>query len=137
MNEINKNYNVTEIEGFLYTLLYNKVGKSTYLTSPPIKLDAVKDTNFIVISLPTSLRDYDAYGEAKVRIELFAKSNERGLQDNVTLRDMQNKLITELNTFNALKHSKYILQPSLNTFMAYDSTLNYHININFFNLIIK
>ena len=137
MNEINVNYNTTEIEAFLYTLLYNKVGKSTYLTTPPIKLDAVKDTNFIVISLPTSLQDYDAYGEIKVRIELYAKSDLRGLQDNVTLRDMQNKLIAELNIFNKTKHAKYILQPSLNTFTAYDSTLNYHVSINFFNLIIK
>lgn len=137
MNEINVNYNTTEIEAFLYTLLYNKVGKSTYLTTPPIKLDAVKDTNFIVISLPTSLQDYDAYGEIKVRIELYAKSDERGLQDNVTLRDMQNKLITELNKLNKTKHPKYILQPSLNTFTAYDKALNYHVSINFFNLIIK
>lgn len=137
MNTINENYNLTEIEAFLYTLLYNKVGKSTYIASLPTKLDSVKDTNFIVISTPTTLTDYDAYGEIKIRIELYAKSLERGLQDNVTLRDMQRKLITELNTFNASKNAKYMLKPNLNTFSAFDKELGYHIKINFFNLIIK
>lgn len=134
---INKNYNPVEIQHYLFTLLDDKVSFNTYMTNAPIKLTAT-DTDFVVIGLPTPLRDYEAYGTIKVMVEIFVKADERGLQNNVRLRDLQNKFNEIIDTENDSDIAPYIICRTLEgAFIDYDEAKGYHVLINTFNIIIK
>lgn len=133
----NPNYNPIRIQEYLFKLFDNKVCDNTYLTNPPIKLEAF-DTDFMVIGLPTPLRDRNAYGEIKVSIEVFVKSDSRGGQSNLKIRDKYDALIQIIDTESTKLSSPYRLMKSNEGARTnYDDKSTYHVLIYFLTILIK
>lgn len=133
----NKNYNPIEIQHYLFQLFDDKVSKNTYMTNIPKKLEGI-DSDFVVISLPISMRDFDAYGDIRVVVEIFTKADERGLQNNALMRDLYNKYIDILDIENSNDTSPYIIcKTNEGSFLDYDENAGFHVIVNNFKLIIK
>lgn len=134
---IDSNFNVINIQKYIYDLFSSKVATNTYCTNVPKVLKAT-DTDFIVIGLPTALSDFDAYGEIAVTIEIFVKGTDNGYQNNTKMKELHNKFLEIVEEENDKETTPYIfMKTRRSAFLDYDEQHNYHVIIDSFKIIIK
>lgn len=71
-----------------------------YTTRPKLSPDKLND--FIVVSLPVTMRDYNAYGYTTCRIELYARDTKDGYENLEKLNEMKNKVMSLFPIRNGL-----------------------------------
>lgn len=69
------------------------VSTTIYTSSRPAATDGIKD--FVVCSIPITIRDRGAYGETACRFTLYAKDL-NGVENYTRLAEMQEKLYSNL-----------------------------------------
>lgn len=78
---MNLNYDIQKIESALAdVLLSGNVASKIYKGQRPSKADSI--TDFIVVSVPTSLTDMATHGMCTSRIEVFVKNDANGLKNS-------------------------------------------------------
>lgn len=88
---MNLNYDIQKIEKALAdVVLAGGVSAKVYKGQRP---SIAKDmTDFVVVSVPTSLTDLAAYGRCTARIEMFVKNDANGLKNSTKFSLMYAKL---------------------------------------------
>ena len=88
---MNQNYDIQKIEKVLSdAVLAGAVSTKVYKGQRP---SIAKDmTDFVVVSVPTSLTDLAAYGRCTARIEMFVKNDANGLKNSTKFSLMYAKL---------------------------------------------
>lgn len=90
---MNKNYNITKIEGVLWNLCKTALGSTmkVYAGSRPSSVASTL-TSFCVVAVPGNVTDYGALGKAYVTIYLYAKDLADGQKNAVVLSPMHDSL---------------------------------------------
>ena len=123
--------NISRIEDFFYTLLYQKVSDIIFPSNLPISIDRDWD-NIVVVDAGSAIRDMDAYGYGTVLIYLYVKPLENGIKDVATMNVMETALVESINSSI---NPHYAVRIS-STYSDYDEGRNLHCNIYEINLTI-
>ena len=129
MNNIYKN--ISRIEDFFYTLLYEKVSNNIYPNNLPISIDK-SWKEIVVIDAGAAIRDMDAYGFGTILIYLYARPLDNGIKDVATMNVMETALV---ECINSSAHPHYVVRRG-STYSDYDEGRNLHCNIYEINLTI-
>lgn len=88
---MNLNYDIQKIElALAEAVLAGKVSEKVFKGQRPSIAKGM--TDFIVVSVPTSLTDLAAYGRCTARIEMFVKNDSNGLKNSTKFSLMFAKL---------------------------------------------
>ena len=119
---INKNYNITKIEG----VIWNALITGNVVTSAKLFMGSrptgPAETNFIVSGIATDVMDKGAYGTFRVFIDIYAKDLANGRKDAGTLSTLTDKV------FDILPISSYPFYCDIYSTFAVDDGAGYHIN---------
>lgn len=78
---IGSNTNISEVENFMYTLLYDKVSKNIFLGGAPTNVQT-DWTDFVVVDCGT-IYEKDAYGQCIVNVFMYPSSNNMNGTKNI------------------------------------------------------
>lgn len=95
----NKNLDISKIESALCLILVGIVPAANLYpgerpTDNPKKDD--KNAPFIVVSVPSNVKDWNAYGHSLVSVDIYIPSLEKGRKPNKAISDMVDKVIAKL-----------------------------------------
>lgn len=123
--------NITKVESFFNQLLDGKVSDNTFFTNLPISIDdSMKD--MVLVDIPTSIRDMDAYGYGTVLVYLFVKPFSNGQKDTSRMSELEQLLQKAIEECSNEHYS--VTRGSCYT--DYDDTRNLHCNIYEIKLLI-
>lgn len=123
--------NISSIESFFYDLLYEKVSSNVFMTTlPPVINDDWKE--MVVIDIPSSISNKDAYGRGTVSIQLYAQPLSDGSK-NLSAFSKMEKALNE-----SIEQSSNPTYPVslLGSFAEYDTDAKMHCNIYLLQLLI-
>jgi hypothetical protein len=94
---INKNYDITKIEGVLWNLCKTTLGSSmkVYAGNRPASVETSL-TSFCVVAVPGNITDLDAFGRGYVTIYIYAKDLTGGIKNGAILSQLHDLLIAAL-----------------------------------------
>lgn len=94
---INKNYNITKIEGVLWNLCKTALGSSTkvYAGDRPTSVETSL-TSFCVVAVPGNITDLDALGRGYVTIYVYARDLTGGIKNSAVLSPIHDLLMAVL-----------------------------------------
>jgi hypothetical protein len=94
---MNKNYNITKIEGALWNLCKTAFDSSmkVYAGSRPTSVASTLNS-FCVVAVPGNVTDYGALGKAYVTIYLYARNLSDGTKNGTVLNTMHDTLFNYL-----------------------------------------
>lgn len=88
---MNPNYDIQKIEKAIYdAVLSGKVSANIFRGQRPSIAEDM--TDFVVVSVPTSITDLSVYGRCTARIEMFVKNDSIGLKNSTRFSIMYAKL---------------------------------------------
>lgn len=123
--------NITKVESFFNQLLDGKVSDNTFFTNLPISIDdSMKD--MVLVDIPTSIRDMDAYGYGTVLVYLFVKPFSNGQKDTSRMSELEQLLQKAIEECSNEHYS--VTRGSC--YADYDDTRNLHCNIYEIKLLI-
>ena len=132
---LNTAYLPSDIQNFGYGL-FNGICQYTYLSNIPTALTN-NTTDFMVVSTPTTVSDYRAYGKCTLMVEVFVKSKTNGIKDNQKMRNLQKAIFDKIDAFTRTATNPYIIQYDTNMmFEDFDEKMGFHVSINFFDITI-
>lgn len=94
---MNKNYNITKIEGSLWTLVKAALGSSmkVYPGSRPTSVDSSM-VSFCVVAVPGNVVDHGALGKAYATIYIYGKNLSDGSKNAGVLSPLHDSLFDNL-----------------------------------------
>lgn len=123
--------NISAIESFFYDLLYEKVSSNVFMTTlPPNVYDEWKD--MVVIAIPSSISNKDAFGRGTVSIRLYAQSLSDGSKNLSAFSKMEKALNESIEQNSNPTYSVSLL----GNFSEYDTDAKMHCNIYLIQLLI-
>ena len=132
----NTAYLLSDIQNFGYELFKN-ICQYTYLSNIPTSLTN-NTTDFMVISTPTTVTDYNAYGKCSLQVEVFVRAKTNGIKDNQKMRNLQKAIFDKIDAFTRLSTNPYHIQYDTNMmFEDFDEKMGFHVSINFFDITIQ
>lgn len=96
---MNKNLDISKIEAALGRVLTGVMSASNIYTGErPIENPKKDDENapFIVVSVPSNVRDKNAYGHTLVSVDMYVPSLDKGRKPNKTISDLTDKVIDKM-----------------------------------------
>ena len=131
MKELNRYANTSMVEEYLYGIIQGAVSDQTFVGTLPSTIDnAWNDMVLIDCDLPMS--DMGPYSSATVYVFLYARPNADGSKNVPLLAQLENKLCDVLDSI----HDDHYSVERLSNGADYDTTLQWHRNFVYFNLII-
>lgn len=125
--------NISAIEDFFRKLLYNNVSKNIYFGNIPQAIQS-SWTDFVVVDIASTIKDYDAMGKGVVSILLYSSKN---LSNGSKNRSILNTLETKLNdVINKNTDTHYTIN-RMGGYGDYDSTCKLYYNVVFLNLLVN
>lgn len=89
---IHENYDIEKIEADLEkAVIASGASKNVFVGNRP-KTGDDKMTDFIVVRVVTELKDWDAYGKAVSRIEVYAKNQANGVKNKAKVSFLMGKI---------------------------------------------
>lgn len=132
MNKLNKYANTSQVEEYLYTILNGVVSDHTFSGTLPTTIDSSWN-DMVLIDCDLPMIDYGPYSSATVYIFLYARPNADGTKKVPLLSLMENKLCDVLDNISDVHYTVNRLSNGAD----YDTTLQWHRNYVYFNLIIN
>lgn len=132
MNKLNKYANTSQVEEYLYTILNGVVSDHTFSGTLPTTIDSSWN-DMVLIDCDLPMIDYGPYSSATVYIFLYARPNADGTKKVPLLSLMENKLCDVLDSISDVHYTVNRLSNGAD----YDTTLQWHRNFVYFNLIIN
>lgn len=131
MNELNKYANTSKVEEYLYSILNGAVSDQTFAGTLPSSID-ISWNDMVLIDCDLPMTDYGPYSSATVYVFLYARPNANGSKNVPLLAQMEDKLCDVLDSI----HDDHYSVERLSNGADYDTTLQWHRNFVYFNLII-
>lgn len=131
MNKTNRYANTSKVEEYLYSILQGVVSDHTFAGTLPTAIDnAWNDMVLIDCDLP--MTDYGCYSKATVYVFLYARPFADGSKNTAKLSTMEDALCGVLDSIG---DTHYSVDRQANG-GDYDSSIGWHRNYVYFNLII-
>lgn len=131
MNELNKYANTSRVEEYLYSILNGAVSDQTFAGTLPSSIDSAWN-DMVLIDCDLPMTDYGPYSSATVYVFLYARPNANGSKNVPLLAQMEDKLCDVLDSI----YDDHYSVERLSNGADYDTTLQWHRNFVYFNLII-
>lgn len=132
MRELNRHANTSMVEEYLYSILNGVVSDHTFAGTLPSAIGNEWD-DMVLIDCDLPMTDYDTYSSATVYIFLYARPNADGTKNVPLLYEMENKLCDVLDSIHDVHYKVHRLSNGSD----YDSSISWHRNFVYFNLIIN
>ena len=133
---LNTAYLLSDIQNFGYET-FKGICQYTYLSNVPTKLTN-NTTDFMVISTPTTVTDFEAYGKCTLMVEVFVQAKNGGIKDNQKMRTLQKAIFDKIDAFTRTASNPYFIQYDTNMmFEDFDEKMSFHVSINFFDITIQ
>ena len=132
MRELNRHANTSMVEEYLYSVLNGAVSDHTFAGTLPTSIDGAWD-DMVLIDCDLPMTDYDTYSSATVYIFLYARPNADGTKNVPQLYEMENKLCDVLDSIHDVHYKVHRLSNGSD----YDTSIHWHRNFVYFNLIIN
>lgn len=132
MNKLNKYANTSQVEEYLYTILNGVVSDHTFSGTLPTTIDSSWN-DMVLIDCDLPMIDHGPYSSATIYIFLYARPNADGTKKVPLLSLMENKLCDVLDSISDVHYTVNRLSNGAD----YDTTLQWHRNFVYFNLIIN
>lgn len=129
MTDTYKFYNPIEVQLYFFKLVDDKVSLNTYLTTVPKSLTAA-DTDFVVIRVPEPVDDRGCFGEIAVWVDIYVRNDDRGLQENARMLELQTALFDVISIANQNKDAPYTIMKGMRPYLddkileGYSTSLN-------------
>lgn len=131
MRGTNRYANTSKVEEYLYGILQGAVSDQTFAGTLPSAIG--NDWNdMVLIDCDLPMTDYGTYSSATVYIFLYARPNADGSKNVHIMDQLEDKLCDVLDSIH---HDHYSVDRISNG-ADYDTTINWHRNFVYFNLII-
>lgn len=131
MNELNRYANTSRVEEYLYSILNGAVSDQTFAGTLPSSIDSAWN-DMVLIDCDLPMTDYGPYSSATVYVFLYARPNANGSKNVPLLAQMEDKLCDMLDSI----YDDHYSVERLSNGADYDTTLQWHRNFVYFNLII-
>lgn len=131
MNELNKYANTSRVEEYLYSIINGAVSDQTFAGTLPSSIDSAWN-DMVLIDCDLPMTDYGPYSSATVYVFLYARPNANGSKNVPLLAQMEDKLCDVLDSI----YDDHYSVERLSNGADYDTTLQWHRNFVYFNLII-
>lgn len=131
MNELNRYANTSKVEEYLYSILNGAVSDQTFAGTLPSSIDSSWN-DMVLIDCDLPMTDYGPYSSATVYVFLYARPNANGSKNVPLLAQMEDKLCDVLDSI----YDDHYSVERLSNGADYDTTLQWHRNFVYFNLII-
>lgn len=131
MNELNRYANTSKVEEYLYSILNGAVSDQTFAGTLPSSIDSAWN-DMVLIDCDLPMTDYGPYSSATVYVFLYARPNANGSKNVPLLAQMEDKLCDVLDSI----YDDHYSVERLSNGADYDTTLQWHRNFVYFNLII-
>lgn len=132
MRELNRHANTSMVEEYLYSILNGVVSDHTFAGTLPSAIGN-EWNDMVLIDCDLPMTDYGVYSKATVYIFLYARPNADGTKNVPKLYEMENSLCDVLDSI----HDKHYSVERLSNGSGYDSSISWHSNFVYFNLIIE
>ena len=120
------------VEEYLYSVLNGAVSDHTFAGTLPTSIDGAWD-DMVLIDCDLPMTDHDTYSSATVYIFLYARPNADGTKNVPLLYEMENKLCDVLDSIHDVHYKVHRLSNGSD----YDTSIHWHRNFVYFNLIIN
>lgn len=131
MRTLNRYANTSQVESYLYSILNGAVSDHTFAGTLPTT-EEISWNDMVLIDCDLPMTDYGPYSSATVYVFLYARPRADGTKNVPLLAQMENDLCNVLDT---ISNSHYSVERISNG-ADYDTTLQWHRNFVYFNLII-
>lgn len=131
MNELNRYANTSKVEEYLYSIINGAVSDQTFAGTLPSSIDSAWN-DMVLIDCDLPMTDYGPYSSATVYVFLYARPNANGSKNVPLLAQMEDKLCDVLDSI----YDDHYSVERLSNGADYDTTLQWHRNFVYFNLII-
>ena len=131
MRTLNKYANTSKVEEYLYSILNGAVSDQTFAGTLPSSIDSAWN-DMVLIDCDLPMTDYGPYSSATVYVFLYARPNANGSKNVPLLAQMEDKLCDVLDSI----YDDHYSVERLSNGADYDTTLQWHRNFVYFNLII-
>lgn len=131
MNELNRHANTSMVEEYLYGILNGVVSDHTFAGTLPSAIDGEWD-DMVLIDCDLPMTDYGPYSSATVYVFLYARPFADGTKNVAKLASMEDDLCDVLDS----AHNAHYSVDRLSNGADYDTTIQWHRNFVYFNLII-
>ena len=132
---INTKFNIPDLENFALNL-FKGVCDVTKLTNFPKSLKD-NEKSVMVVSVSSSIKDFNAYGRCLLSVEIFVKEKANGLKDNAKMKSLLSAFVTKVNAYTT-GTSDYIMTSNEDLcFSDYDSQKGFHVMVNYLTILIK
>jgi hypothetical protein len=131
MNTLNRYANTSKVEEYLYSILNGAVSDQTFAGTLPSSID-ISWNDMVLIDCDLPMTDYGPYSSATVYVFLYARPNANGSKNVPLLAQMEDKLCDVLDSI----YDDHYSVERLSNGADYDTTLQWHRNFVYFNLII-
>ena len=125
---------ISKIETHLNDILYGVVSDNVFFSSLP-DASIVKASDWqdmVLVDIPSSISDFDAYGVGFVFIGLYARPFDSGGKNVAKMSELEEKL--ELALKDASNENYHITIKDVNS--TFDDDINWHCNVITLNILI-
>jgi hypothetical protein len=131
MRDVNRHANTSMVEEYLYSILNGVVSDHTFAGTLPSAIGN-EWNDMVLIDCDLPMTDYGVYSSATVYIFLYARPKADGSKNVPVLNSMENALCDVLDSISDDHYSV----DRLSNGADFDTTINWHRNFVYFNLII-
>ena len=131
MRTLNRYANTSKVEEYLYSILKGAVSDQTFAGTLPSSIGSAWN-DMVLIDCDLPMTDYGPYSSATVYVFLYARPNANGSKNVPLLAQMEDKLCDVLDSI----YDDHYSVERLSNGADYDTTLQWHRNFVYFNLII-
>lgn len=119
------------VEEYLYSIIQGAVSDQTFAGTLPSSIDSSWN-DMVLIDCDLPMTDMGPYSSATVYVFLYARPKADGSKNVPLLSQLENKLCDVLDSI----HDDHYSVDRLSNGADYDTTLQWHRNFVYFNLII-
>ena len=132
MKTLNRYANTSQVESYLYSIINGAVSDHVFVGTLPSTIDnSWRDMVLIDCDLP--MTDFGPYSSATIYVFLYARPKTDGTKNVPLLSQLENKLCNVLDNIHDVNYK--VTRQSNGS--DYDTTLQWHRNFVYFNLIIN
>lgn len=131
MNTLNRYANTSKVEEYLYSVLNGTVSDQVFAGTLPTAIGESWNS-MVLIDCDLPMTDFGPYSSATVYIYLYARPNANGTKNVPVLAKMEDDLCDVLDS---IQNAHYSVE-RLSNGADYDTTLQWHRNYVYFNLVI-
>lgn len=132
MRELNRHANTSMVEEYLYGILNGVVSDHTFAGTLPSAIGNEWD-DMVLIDCDLPMTDYGVYSKATVYIFLYARPNADGTKNVPVMARLENSVCDVLDGIS----NKHYSVDRISNGADYDTSINWHRNFVYFNLIIE